>query len=174
MERIRPKSAGAVSSRTSAGSFTPISVSRPMTPSRTPRSPTTAFWAAGSPKSDTGVTSDMLDAKLTRKRAESDLQLLANRIALLRTEEERAKNKISETQQKADQMARYERYPIGAVYHRLWFMHVAGDRIKKRNEDNVKERMQKTLAHENRVRENQVYRSILLHFVYRRGMNSCF
>jgi hypothetical protein len=53
-------------------------------------------------------------------------------------------------------------------------MRVAGDRIKKRNEDNVKERMQKTLAHENRVRDNQVYRSILLHFVYRRGMNSCF
>jgi hypothetical protein len=61
----------------------------------------------------------MLDAKLTRKRAESDLQLLANRIALLRTEEERAKNKISETQQKADQMARYERYPVGAVVSSL-------------------------------------------------------
>jgi hypothetical protein len=90
-----------------------------MTPSRTPRSPTTAFWAGGSPKSHTGVTSDMLDAKLTRKRAESDLQLLANRIALLRTEEERAKNKISETQQKADQMARYERYPVGAVVSSL-------------------------------------------------------
>jgi hypothetical protein len=33
---------------------------------------------------------------------------------------------------------------------------VVGHRIKKRNEDNVKERMQKTLAHENRVRVNQV------------------
>jgi hypothetical protein len=35
----------------------------------------------------------MLDIKHSRKRAETDLQLLANRIALLRLEEQRAMNK---------------------------------------------------------------------------------
>lgn len=47
----------------------------------------------------------MLDAKLTRKRAESDLQLLANRIALLRLEEQRALTKVTETKQRADEVA---------------------------------------------------------------------
>ena len=48
----------------------------------------------------------MLDAKLTRKRAETDLQLLANRIALLRMEEQKALQKVSETKAKADEIAR--------------------------------------------------------------------
>ena len=68
-------------------------------------SPKSDFWAGGSPKSDTGVTSDMLDAKLTRKRAESDLQLLANRIALLKVEEQKALNKVNETKLRADEIA---------------------------------------------------------------------
>lgn len=63
------------------------------------------FWGAGSPMSDTGVTNDMLDAKLTRKRAESDLQLLSNRIALLKLEEQKALHKVTETKQRADEIA---------------------------------------------------------------------
>ena len=39
----------------------------------------------------------MTDAKHSRKIAESDLQLLANRVALLRAEEHKAINKINET-----------------------------------------------------------------------------
>jgi hypothetical protein len=60
----------------------------------------------------------MLDAKLTRKRAESDLQLLANRIALLRLEEQKAMQKIVETQQRADQTARYSHCTLsdGVMY----------------------------------------------------------
>eukprot|EP01032_Pedospumella_encystans_P021291 gene21291-24161_t len=92
------------------------------------------FWGGGSPMSDTGVTNDMLDAKLTRKRAESDLQLLSNRIALLKLEELKALHKVNETKQRADEIAQ----------------------IKKRKEDVVKERMQKTLADENRIRNTQI------------------
>jgi hypothetical protein len=54
--------------------------------------------------SDTGITNDMLDAKLTRKRAESDLQLLSNRVALLKLEETKALSKVNETTQRADQI----------------------------------------------------------------------
>lgn len=49
----------------------------------------------------------MLDAKLTRKRAESDMQLLSNRIALLRMEEQKALQKVSETQLRTNELAEY-------------------------------------------------------------------
>lgn len=62
---------------------------------------------AGSPKSDVSAKSDMLDAKITRKRAEADLQLLANRIALLKVEETRALNKVSETKLRAQEILQY-------------------------------------------------------------------
>ena len=39
-------------------------------------------------------------------------------------------------------------------------------RVKKRNEDLVKERMQKTLAHESRIRENQVCKLHSLHIIF--------
>jgi hypothetical protein len=71
----------------------------------TQRYPTAAATpgAGGSPKSDKsfGFGSDMLDAKHSRKRAESDLQLLANRIALLKLEEQKALTKVSETKTRA-------------------------------------------------------------------------
>jgi hypothetical protein len=58
-----------------------------------------------SPKSDkSSVGFDMLGVKLDRKRAESDLQLLANRIALLKLEEQKALNKVNETKQRADEI----------------------------------------------------------------------
>jgi hypothetical protein len=43
----------------------------------------------------------MLEAKSGRKRAEGDLQLLANRIALLRLEEQKALSKVTETKVRA-------------------------------------------------------------------------
>ena len=46
----------------------------------------------------------MLETKENRKRAETDLQLLANRIALLRTEEQRALEKVSETKTRASEI----------------------------------------------------------------------
>ncbi len=58
----------------------------------------------GSPKSAHSGTSEMLDTKHNRKRAESDLQLLANRIALLRVEEQKAVNKIHETKARAEEI----------------------------------------------------------------------
>lgn len=58
-----------------------------------------------SPKSEkSSVGFDMLGVKLDRKRAESDLQLLANRIALLKLEEQKALNKVNETKQRADEI----------------------------------------------------------------------
>ena len=51
-----------------------------------------------------GSKSQMLDAKLHRKRAEVDLQLLSNRIALLRQEEQKASTKVNVTQERASQI----------------------------------------------------------------------
>jgi hypothetical protein len=49
----------------------------------------------------------MIDAKECRKRAENDLQLIANRIALLRFEEQRALEKVSETKVRAQEILEY-------------------------------------------------------------------
>lgn len=57
-----------------------------------------------SPKSDKSFGNDALDAKMSRKRAESDLQLLANRIALLKLEEQKALVKVNETQIRANEI----------------------------------------------------------------------
>lgn len=46
----------------------------------------------------------MLDVKQGRKRAESDLQLLANRIALLKAEEHKALYKVQETKQRSQEI----------------------------------------------------------------------
>lgn len=46
----------------------------------------------------------MLELKNSRKRAEGDMQLLANRVALLKAEEERAKIKVKETKQRAKEI----------------------------------------------------------------------
>lgn len=50
------------------------------------------------------TASAMLEAKDHRKRAENDLQLLSNRIALLRIEEQKALEKISETKTRAKEI----------------------------------------------------------------------
>ena len=55
-------------------------------------------------KSAESNASAMLDTKNNRKRAEADLQLLANRIALLRAEEQKAMSKISETKTRAKEI----------------------------------------------------------------------
>jgi hypothetical protein len=49
----------------------------------------------------------MLETKQERKRAETDLQLLANRIALLRLEEQKAANKVTETKMRAQEILEY-------------------------------------------------------------------
>ena len=93
-----------------------------------PRSRTgTAGSGGGSPsarsspgeKSTNSAANAMLDVKNNRKRAEADLQLLANRIALLRTEEAKAMVKISETKTRAKEILAF----------------------KKRNEDELQGRM---------------------------------
>lgn len=74
----------------------------------------------------------MLDVKNTRKRTEADLQLLANRIALLKMEEERAKFKVEETKRRADDITK----------------------LKKRNQDVIEKRQQDQLAKE--IREKNL------------------
>jgi len=46
----------------------------------------------------------LTEAKLLRKRAEEDAQLLANRIALLQAEERKALKRIDETKKKANEI----------------------------------------------------------------------
>jgi hypothetical protein len=55
-------------------------------------------------KTDYSAQSDMLDTKFGRKRAETELQLLANRIALLKLEEQRALQKVNETRSRAEEI----------------------------------------------------------------------
>ena len=57
-----------------------------------------------SPTKSESNYNEMLDIKINRKRAESDLQLLANRIALLRLEEQKAMNKVNETKTRAEEI----------------------------------------------------------------------
>lgn len=56
------------------------------------------------PKSEKSTSSAMLDAKYTRKKAENDLQLLTNRIALLKLEEQKALEKVRETKDRATEI----------------------------------------------------------------------
>merc|ERR1719333_773579 len=51
-----------------------------------------------------GIRSNLTAAKESRKRAELDAQLLANRIALLKQEEEKAWKKIEETRKRAGEI----------------------------------------------------------------------
>lgn len=53
---------------------------------------------------DGGARSNLTAAKESRKRAELDAQLLANRIALLKQEEEKAWKKIEETRKRASEI----------------------------------------------------------------------
>ncbi len=64
-----------------------------------PLSPSSAERAFGN---------EVLDAKISRKRAESDLQLLANRIALLKLEEQKALSKVNETKTRAQEILEYD------------------------------------------------------------------
>merc|ERR1719439_424510 len=51
-----------------------------------------------------GIRTNLTAAKESRKRAELDAQLLANRIALLRQEEDKAWRKIDETRKRANEI----------------------------------------------------------------------
>lgn len=75
-------------------------------------------------------TSAMLDIKNNRKRAEGDLQLLTNRIALLRAEEQRALMKVNETKSRATEIMT----------------------LKKRNEDHLNEKLALNLTREMQVK----------------------
>ncbi|EQC37117.1 hypothetical protein SDRG_05344 [Saprolegnia diclina VS20] len=53
------------------------------------------------PEPLSAIHSEMLDAKMQRKRTEDDVQLLANRLAHLRMEEKKAQKKIDEANKRA-------------------------------------------------------------------------
>jgi hypothetical protein len=57
-----------------------------------------------SPKSEQSSVSPVLESKFSRKRAETDLQLLANRIALLKLEEQKALQKVQDTKVRAEEI----------------------------------------------------------------------
>merc|ERR1719428_909486 len=56
------------------------------------------------PEAAVSGPNNLTGAKEARKRAELDAQLLANRIALLKQEEEKAWNKINETRRRANEI----------------------------------------------------------------------
>lgn len=76
------------------------------------------------------INSNMLEAKNERKRAQADVQLLANRLAHLRAEEEKARKRIQETERRAQQIQ------------------VAKERTRKRKEESKKQgnEVKKSLA----------------------------
>lgn len=76
----------------------------------------------------------MLGMKLNRKRAETDLQLIANRIALLKAEEQKAMNKVMETKIRADEIVE----------------------MKRRNEEATKSRLQNSMSREMTARAVQL------------------
>lgn len=86
-----------------------------------------------SPKSQESGNSEMLDIKLTRRKAESELQQLANRVALLKMEEAKAADKVSETRSRAAEIVA----------------------IKKRNEDKLHEKILQSQVREQTVRALQ-------------------
>ena len=77
------------------------------------------------------VSNPMLDAKCNRKRAEVDLQLLANRIALLKAEEAKALQKVTVTKGRAKEILQ----------------------IKKRNESSGTDRASVQMAREEQSRQ---------------------
>jgi hypothetical protein len=52
------------------------------------------------------VTNNLVDSRQNRKRAQEDVKLLANRIALLKNEEKKAWKKIEETKKKATDISK--------------------------------------------------------------------
>lgn len=104
--------------------------SRPSTALHTTDDIANRYNANMSPKSENTFGSDVLEAKITRKRAESDLQLLANRIALLKLEEHKALSKVHETKSRAKEILE----------------------VKQRNQDLLEIRMKR-----NRIREQQLH-----------------
>jgi len=77
------------------------------------------------------TSNPMLDAKCNRKRAEVDLQLLANRIALLKAEEAKALQKVTVTKGRAKEILQ----------------------IKKRNESSGTDRASVQMAREEQLRQ---------------------
>ena len=77
------------------------------------------------------LSNPMLDAKCNRKRAEVDLQLLANRIALLKAEESKALQKVTVTKNRANEIMQ----------------------IKKRNEASGTDRASVRMARDEQLRQ---------------------
>lgn len=102
MSIMRPASANRASRRSLEESFN-ISI---------PHERAHTAYSDGYPsptKTDYTAQSEMLDTKFGRKRAETELQLLANRIALLKLEEQRALQKVNETRSRAEEILENKR-----------------------------------------------------------------
>lgn len=84
------------------------------------------------------TTSVMLDVKNARKRAEGDLQLLANRLALLRAEEQKALQKMNETKSRASEILEIKKRNEEMLNEKISY-HVNKERATKE----VRERAEK-------------------------------
>lgn len=104
--------------------------------------------------------SAMLDLRNGRKRAEADLQLLSNRLALLRNEESRAMTKITETKNRAKEILVMKKKNEESNKHRTAKLlgnddvsRLAKDKVAKAKADrNNKKEATKKLIEDNRRR----------------------
>lgn len=113
----------------SGGNARPFSAGK-VRPKKSTSSPTASERSNDDNKSYGTYSSAMLEIKNNRKRAEGDLQLLENRILLLRGEEQRALNKVNETKARANDILQ----------------------LKKRNEDALNRKLEENLNKELRIK----------------------
>lgn len=87
-----------------------------------------------------GCTNRILDAKAHRKRAEVDLQLLSNRIALLRQEDQKATTKVNVTKERASQIVEIKKRVESSGTQRAAVQMSREYNIKRARERATKER----------------------------------
>lgn len=88
-----------------------------------------------------------MESKNNRKRAEADLQLLSNRIALLRLEEQKSLQKVQETKKRAQEILEIKKRNENSVQQRIML--------------NVNKEMEVKEVHEKAIRERDARRAKL-------------
>merc|ERR1719499_2883895 len=94
----------------------------------------------GNALSQSQMQANLTGAKEARKRAELDAQLLANRIALLKQEEEKAWKKIEETRKRAGEIMDLRRQNENKYQAKENFYKAKWESIRQAQEQNAMQR----------------------------------
>lgn len=97
-------------------------------------------------------SSALTDAIIDRKRAEADLQLLINRVSVLRQEEQKRYNKVIETKTRAKEIVEYVKF-VFDIYSSSSSLLFHLPRQRKRNNDNHLSKLSCKISQENLTRE---------------------